>query len=257
MRLAWRLLATIAAGALLTALLMRTAPGYGVDERDLDLRRSGTAGVRAPLLWWYSNEFHAPVHELIAQRARPTALAVGGGLMLAWVVSLGVVIIATRLRSRWVENGSFAAAMALQCLPAGVIALLLLVFGLRGITAVALALAVALGPRVWQVSRTIVARAAASPCVLLARAQGFGPWRLIIRRLLPLAAPELGALGAVSVSLAISLTIPLETILDVPGLGQLAWQAALARDLPLLVQLMTLVTLVVVVAGAAAERRPA
>ena len=134
---------------------------------------------------------------------------------------------------------------------------MLLILGLRGPAAVALGLAVVLGPRVWQVSRAIMARAAASPCILLARAQGFGPWRLIARRLLPLAAPELRALGAVTVSLAISLAIPLETLLDVPGLGQLAWQAALARDLPLLVQLMTLVTLAVVLAGGIAEREEA
>jgi len=254
MRLVVRLFATIAAGALLTVLLVRTTPGYGVDESNLDLRRNGAVRSRAQLPWWYSSEFRTPIHQLVAQRAKPTALAVCGGLILAWAVSLGTVVLALRMRRRWVENGVFAGAMLVQCLPAGVIALFLLVFGLRGATAVALALAVALGPRVWQVSRAVVARAAASPCVLLARAQGFGPWRLIGRRLLPLAAPELGALAAVSVSLAISLAIPLETLLDVPGLGQLAWQAALARDLPLLVQLMTLVTLVVVVAGELADR---
>ena len=257
MKLAWRLLATVAAGALLTALLVRTAPGFGVEERDLDIRSSGAVRMRAPTRWWYSREFQAPVHELIAQRAFPTARAVVGGLVLAWIVSLGTAIVSTRLRSRGLDNGVFAGAMFIQCLPAGVIALLLLIVGLRGVTSVALALAVVLGPRIWQVSRAIMARAAASPCVLLARAQGFGPWRLIVRRLLPLAAPELRALGAVSVSLAISLAIPLETILDVPGLGQLAWQAALARDLPLLVQLMTLVTLVVVLAGEMAEGKAA
>lgn len=255
MRLVWKLLATVAAGALLTALLVRTAPGYGVDERDLDVRGGGVARAPEPLQWWFSKEFQRPIHELIRQRLRPTAQAVGAGLILAWAVSLVAVLAALRIRKPWVDHGVFAGAMTLQCLPAAVVALLLLVFGLRGPVSVTLALAVTLGPRIWQVSRAIVARAAASPCVLLARAQGFGPWRLILRRLMPLAAPELGALAAVSVSMAISLAIPLETILDVPGLGQLAWQAALARDLPLLVQLMTLVTLVVVVASTAAERK--
>lgn len=257
MRLVWRLLATLAAGALLTALLVRTAPGYGVRESDLDIRHSGAVRSQSDLPWWYSREFQAPVPQLVAQRAMPTALAVSGGLILAWLVSLSSALASTRWRSRALENGAFAGAMLLQCLPAGLVALLLLIFGFRGAPAVAFALALALGPRVWQVSRAILARAAASPCLLLARAQGFGPWRLIARRLLPLAAPELRALGSVSVTLAISLAIPLETILDVPGLGQLAWQAALARDLPLLVQLMTLVTLVVVVAGELAGSRTA
>ncbi|HEY3443252.1 MAG TPA: ABC transporter permease subunit [Paludibaculum sp.] len=257
MRLVWRLLLTLAAGALLTALLVRTAPGYGVHERDLDIRRNGPTRPQLSLPWWYSREFQTPIHQLVAQRAMPTALAVTGGLALAWLISLASALASTRWPSRALLNTAFVGAMLLQCLPAGLVALLLLVFGFRGTPAVALALALALGPRVWQVSRAILARAASSPCLLLARAQGFGPWRLIARRLLPLAAPELRALGAVSVTLAISLAIPLETILDVPGLGQLAWQAALSRDLPLLVQLMTLVTLVVVVAGELARSKSA
>ena len=65
--------------------------------------------------------------------------------------------------------------------------------------------------------------------------------------------PEMLALAGVSVSLAFSASIPLEAVCDVPGLGQLAWQAALGRDLPVLVSLTLLLALVTRAANAAAD----
>ena len=49
------------------------------------------------------------------------------------------------------------------------------------------------------------------------------------------------ALGGASVSMAVSATIAAEALCGEPGLGQLAWKAALARDLPLLVTLTLLI----------------
>jgi ABC-type dipeptide/oligopeptide/nickel transport system permease component len=66
-------------------------------------------------------------------------------------------------------------------------------------------------------------------------------------------APEMLALAGVSVSQAFSAAIPLEAVCDVPGLGQLAWQSALARDLPILVSLTLLLALITRFANAAAD----
>jgi peptide/nickel transport system permease protein len=60
---------------------------------------------------------------------------------------------------------------------------------------------------------------------------------------LPSVAPQLLALGGVSVSIAFGAAIPVEVLCDLPGIGQLAWKAATARDLPLLVA----ITFVVIV----------
>ena len=57
------------------------------------------------------------------------------------------------------------------------------------------------------------------------------------------ASAELLALAGATVSLAFGAAIPLEVVCDSPGLGHLAWQAATARDLPVLVALTLLVTL--------------
>jgi ABC-type dipeptide/oligopeptide/nickel transport system permease component len=43
--------------------------------------------------------------------------------------------------------------------------------------------------------------------------------------------------------MAFGAAIPVETLCDLPGVGQLAWKAAMARDLPLLVSLTMLITL--------------
>ena len=58
-------------------------------------------------------------------------------------------------------------------------------------------------------------------------------------------------------SLALSACIPMEVILDTPGIGQLAWQAALARDMSLLVVLTIMVALAGMMPLALEHRVPA
>jgi ABC-type dipeptide/oligopeptide/nickel transport system permease component len=57
----------------------------------------------------------------------------------------------------------------------------------------------------------------------------------------------------VSASLAFTAAIPIEALCDLPGVGQLAWKAALGRDLYLLVTLTVLVTAVTLVANSTCE----
>jgi ABC-type dipeptide/oligopeptide/nickel transport system permease component len=53
--------------------------------------------------------------------------------------------------------------------------------------------------------------------------------------------------------LALSAAVPVEVVCDLPGIGQLAWKAALARDLYLLVCLTGIVTLATVAAKASSD----
>jgi len=57
------------------------------------------------------------------------------------------------------------------------------------------------------------------------------------------------ALGGVSVALAFGASIPVEALADSPGVGQLAWRAALGRDIPLLVSVTLLLTAVTTAAN--------
>jgi peptide/nickel transport system permease protein len=89
--------------------------------------------------------------------------------------------------------------------------------------------------------------------VLTARAKGLGGFRLLLWHILPVTAPQLLALAGVSVSLAFAAAIPVEVVCDLPGIGQLAWKAALGRDLELLVNLTMIVTMVTLLANSAAD----
>jgi len=55
------------------------------------------------------------------------------------------------------------------------------------------------------------------------------------------------------VSAAFAAAIPVEVLCDSPGLGQLAWQAALKRDLPLLINITLLVSVLAGISGMAGE----
>jgi ABC-type dipeptide/oligopeptide/nickel transport system permease component len=53
--------------------------------------------------------------------------------------------------------------------------------------------------------------------------------------------------------MAFSAIIPVEALSDSPGLGQLAWRAALGRDLPVLVCITLLLAVATVLANGGAE----
>jgi peptide/nickel transport system permease protein len=75
----------------------------------------------------------------------------------------------------------------------------------------------------------------------------------LLRHILRGAAPELIALGGISLNMAFGAALPVEVVADSAGIGQLAWQAALARDLPLLVTITGIVAALTLLANAAAS----
>ena len=90
------------------------------------------------------------------------------------------------------------------------------------------------------------------PHILATHARGLGKGRVLLCHVVPVVAPQLLALAGVSVSIAVARRF-LEALCGLPGIGQLAWQAALARDLPLLVNITILVTLVTLLANSSAD----
>ena len=108
-------------------------------------------------------------------------------------------------------------------------------------------------PKVFRYLRNLLTHAFGQPFILAARARGVGETRLLFRHVLPLMAPPVAALLGVSFSLAFGAAIPMEALCDSPGIGQLAWMAALNRDLPLIMNLTLVVTLITVAANSAAE----
>jgi peptide/nickel transport system permease protein len=96
-------------------------------------------------------------------------------------------------------------------------------------------------PRIFRYARNVVSAARRAPHVLSAHAFGIPRIRLIARWVAMPVLPDLVALAGVSVSMAVGATVPVEAICDSPGVGHLVWQAALSRDVPVLVNVTLLI----------------
>ncbi|MGA2002658.1 MAG: ABC transporter permease subunit, partial [Terriglobales bacterium] len=135
------------------------------------------------------------------------------------------------------------------CIPAAVLALASVIFNSPGYLAIALIVF----PKIYRYARNLLAKSYALPHITAARARGIGELRILIWHVLPVVGPQLIALGGITISIALGVSIPVESLCGLPGIGQLAWQAALSRDLPLLVNLTILVTLVTLLANSSAD----
>jgi peptide/nickel transport system permease protein len=246
------------------ATLLRFAPGFDVDERQLDTRRSAEsveqlrqshAGERNIFAYYgrfllgvvsgdlgMSHTLERPVVQLLRQRLPVTARLVAFGMLSAWIAGLGCALAAALWPGGVIfDLAGTVASSVLLSLPAALIGILFLYW--RG--PLPMALGLLLFPRIFTYARNLLQNAQSMPHVLQAQARGVGRTAILFRHVVPVALPQLGSLAAVSVSLALGAAIPLEVLCDQPGIGQLAWQAALGRDLPLLVGLTLVMALVV------------
>lgn len=277
-----RLLATVLVGLLLAGTLIRCAPGFGVDGRELDARlnagsvhRLRAAAGQGRNLWDFyagyakgiargdlgtSLALGQPVSRLLRERAPVTVATAGAGLVAAWICALALALASVLSRNRAPGLAGGALSSALLCLPASAIGLLTILVSTRtGHSAmVAVAIALVVFPRLFRLSHGILAGAMASPHVCCALARGVSRARLVIWHILAPSAAPLLALAGISTTLAFGAAIPVEVVCDSPGIGQLAWQAALQRDFPLLVNLSLIVCVLTagsnVLAEAAAGR---
>jgi peptide/nickel transport system permease protein len=266
-----RLALTILLGGLLGATLVRLAPGFGVDERVLDTRLSEQSievlrqshAAQNNIFAYYrgylaglfqgdlgvSTSFARPVSELFAERLPVTLESVAVGVTAGWL--LGFFLALPSLLFRWKAYEVFTAGLSglFISLPAAILGLGLVYAG--GPVSVAIALVVF--PRVFQYARSILLQSAELPHVLAAHARGLHSTRVVLCHILPNAAPLLFALAGISVSMAFGAAIPIEAICDYPGIGQLTWQAALSRDLPVLVNVTLLITIITLAANSLAD----
>ena len=258
-------------GALASATLVRFAPGYGVAERELDprwsansveaLRQKQALQQSLPSFYFHylsalvhgdlgeSDSLKRPVRELLRQRFPVTGNSVIRGLGLAWVAAALLALIGLYFRGWLFEASTTALNSLLLSLPSAVVAMLAV--HLR--TPVFFAIAIVVFPRLYSYVRNLLVRAYDQPHVLAARARGLGSSAILFRHVLPLAAPPLLALLGVSFAISFGAAIPIEALCDSPGLGQLAWHAALSRDLPLIVNVTLMVALVMLAANSLAD----
>ena len=98
------------------------------------------------------------------------------------------------------------------------------------------------GSRFYFYCRNLLGQARNQAHVLAARARGTTRARLLVWHVLAPLIPELAALGAATFTLALGASVPIEAVCDLPGLGQLTWKAAQARDLAVLVSVTWIMT---------------
>ena len=265
------LIATALLGGLLAAALVRLAPGFDADEQQLDphLNAESVQAIRQTRLdqrdifrfYFHSLQRAAhgdlgtslslgqPVITLLRERVPLTLRLVGVGLLLSWAAAMALALSAAWLRVSAYDALTTVISGTFLCIPAAVLALLSVLWNVPG----ALAVGLIVFPSVYRYARNLLGKAYALPYIVMARAKGLSESRILFWHVLPVAGPQLLAVAGVSVSMAVGAAIPVEALCGLAGVGQLAWQAALARDLPLLMNITILVTMVTLLANSSAD----
>ncbi len=252
-------------------MAVRYAPGFGVDESSLDTRFSAASlesvarshdHERNPITFYFlflaklmrgdaghSTVFNQRVATLIRERTPVTLVSVVEGLIVGWAIAVALAAVTALPGKRAIQLTTMAFNGALLSVPSAVLATLCVLFRLPPGVAIATVILPRIYPHVYEQLRAALGGAD----VLMARACGLAPLRVGIFYLAPATAPALIALCGVSVTLAFGASIPIEALADSPGLGQMAWRAALGRDLPVLVSVTMLLTTIAVVSNLAAD----
>lgn len=254
-----------------SSILIRFAPGYLSDAREMDGRYGDAAraelsaeAARSHSLsqilsteisgWMHgglgtSRQYDVPVLELILPR-----LAVTGNLLLCSIFLAWTLAFCASLLSSAGRNPSMlwqTPATLLLAVPTAAMATLCLLAASGGPV---LVMTLLLAARDFKFLDRILRKAWRDPHVLQARAQGITTLRLVRAHILPSIASQLLALATLSIVTALSALVPVEVIFSLPGLGQLAWSAAMNRDLPVLLAVTIIMAIAVTCSAMVSDR---
>ena len=249
--------------ALIAGWLAGISPGSGIDALTLDSRMNDqtVAALQRERGFgaWFNRLLHGDLGEstaygqsvvqLVGERLPATAKLVGTGLLLGWGAALAALLLALGARSAALDAMLAGVSGATISQPAALLALVCLHEDLPG----AIAIGVLLFPQIFAYLRNLTDRILDEPHVLAAQARGVPRPIVIVRHVLLRAAPTALSLFGISISIALGAAVPVEVLCDLPGIGQLLWEAALSRDLPLIVALTAVVAFLTISANAAAE----
>jgi peptide/nickel transport system permease protein len=262
----FRTLAMVMLVMLGSTILIRFAPGYFSDSREMDARYASAAraelsaeaarnsSLNQTLLnefsaWkrgslGLSREYEVPVVELVEPRLAVTGLLLLRAITLGWMLSLCTALVSSaghHLSLLW-----HAPAALLLAVPTAAMATICLLAGGGGPV---LVMTLLLAARDFKFLDRILRKAWRDPHVLQARAQGIPTLRLVVAHIFPNILPQLLALATLSLVTALSTLVPVEVIFSVSGIGQLAWNAAMNRDLPVLLAVTMIMAVAVTFAG--------
>lgn len=259
-----RFLVIVLAAGLMGATLVRLAPAFGVSDADLDPRLSGSVQantVRPNVAQFYmgyvrgltagdfgiSSGTGRPIAELLRERLPVSLRSLGVGVGVGAGAGFGSAAVVTAFSAPVVSAAPVVVSTVLLSIPSAALALLFVIAGWPP----GVALAALLFPKIYRLSVAVLAKAASAPHIVAARARGVSAVRIFFAHIVAPACPQLLAIAGMAVSIGFPALVPVEAVCDSPGVLQLAWRAALARDLPVLVT-MTMVASVIVLCGNAA-----
>lgn len=250
---ALRFLSLLLLSSVGTVLLVRCAPGYFSRSSEMDAAHSHaaqqqaeaqreregsvlTAALRYPLRLLHgdlgkSQQYGTAVSDLLLPRLRVTARVLLPAALLAPVLALLCALPCSQLRAPLLERTVATATLLGIAVPVSVLASASLLSGLGGPAAVLLAVVAARDFRFFLRLLQIQGR---TPYLLYARGCGMRPMRAVLNAVLLPIRGEMLSLLALSFTTALGSIVPVEVIFGVPGVGQMAWTAAMNRDLPVL-----------------------
>lgn len=230
---------------------------YGIDQ-PLPLRYGRWLKSVFRGEWGYSFAYNCPVRDLLWVRARNTLLLTTLATLLAWLIAVPLGVWIANHRGGWGDRMGLAGTSLLLSVPELVIALMLLYwvvrthalpvggmvsigfdeFGTRGklmdlvahLIVPTATLVLASLPLLVRHIRASMIEVLQAPFVLAARAHGVKGARLLFRYALPAAANPLSSLFGLSIGGLLSGSLLVEVITGWPGLGPLLLEAAMARD---------------------------
>jgi peptide/nickel transport system permease protein len=261
-----RVVAVMLMASFAGAMLMRIAPGFSSDDQELNsgLSSQSIQAIRqahlmdADIPHFYtgyvaslirgdlgtSRSLNQPVKDLLRERLPVTLLNLAFALAVGWLLGLALAIASQIWDTRTLSFFANGLSGTFISTPAAALAFVFLLLRWPPMFAAALLVF----PKIYRYAQNLLRQSSEMPHVLTARAKGAGPWRVLAWHIAPIAFPQMIALVGVSISIGIGVLLPIEVVSDVAGIGQLAWHAAQARDLPLLVNLTMVVTFLTVCA---------
>lgn len=254
-----------------TILLVRFAPGFFSDTREMDAKYAQIARSEmladdylqqptGPIMlhefknwlkgdFGQSRQYHVPVAELVGARVRVSAALLVKGILYGWLLAVCAALPVSASRNGGALWGlPFTVLLAI---PAAAMATACILSATGGPV---LVLSLLIAAREFKFLRALLQGAWRAPHLLQGRAQGLSPRALVCLHILPNVSPQLCALVTLSIVTALGALVPVEVIFTVPGVGQLAWSAVLNRDLPVLVAISLLMACAVGFAGMLSKR---
>lgn len=213
--------------------------------------------------------FGRPVSEMVFERLPATLSLVGGGLLVAILIGVGLGVLAGVYARRPADRAVTAFSSFLQSVPEfwiGLILVLVFVIQLRiapvvawtppgddlgrwarGLILPCLALGAGASALIARQTRTAVAAALASPYADTLTAAGVSRTRIIWKYALKNAMVPVLAASALAVGILFGTSLVMERVFAFPGLGTLLLSSVISKDFPV-VQGAALVVCVIIIA---------